>query len=81
MPARRPAAACGALLVALAVPAAAEAATFTAPLAPCYVTAGTATNRQAEGFPVAAAGFTINSLVNAHDRRRAGDRPGRQAAD
>ena len=64
MPARRPAAACGALLVALAVPAAAEAATFTAPLAPCYVTAGTATNRQAEGFPVAASGFTINSLVN-----------------
>ena len=58
MPARRPAAACGALLVALAVPAAAEAATFTAPLAPCYVTAGTATNRQSEGFPVAASGFS-----------------------
>jgi hypothetical protein len=64
MPARRPAAACGALLIALAVPAAADAATFTAPLKPCYVTAGTATNRQSEGFKVTGAGFGVNSTVN-----------------
>ena len=63
MPARRPAAACGALLIALAVPAVADAATFTAPLKPCYVTAGTAANPQAEGFPVAGSGFGVNSTV------------------
>jgi hypothetical protein len=64
MPARRPAAACGALLIALAVPAAADAATFTTTLKPCYVTAGTATNRQSEGFAVGGAGFGVNSTVN-----------------
>lgn len=64
MPARRPAAACGALLIALALPAAADAATFTTTLKPCYVTAGTATNRQSEGFRVTGAGFGVNSTVN-----------------
>lgn len=63
MPARRPAAACGALLIALAVPAVADAATFTTPLAPCYVTAGTQANPQSEGFAVAATGFGVNSTV------------------
>ena len=64
MPARRPAAACGALLAALAVPAAAEAASFTAPLKPCYVTAGTQAKPQTEGFPVAGTGFGTNSTVS-----------------
>lgn len=63
MPARRPAAACGALLIALVVPAAADAATFTTPLKPCYVTAGTAADKQSEGFAVAAGGFGVNSTV------------------
>jgi hypothetical protein len=63
MPARRPAAACGALLIALAVPAAADAATFTTPLKPCYVTAGTQAKPQTEGFAVAASGFGVNSTV------------------
>ncbi len=63
MPARRHAAVCGALLIALAVPAAADAATFTTPLKPCYVTAG-ADPQQREGFPIGAEGFTLNSRVD-----------------
>jgi hypothetical protein len=53
----------GALLVALLVPAAAEAATI-APLKPCYVTAGTAAAPQGEGIAISASGFTPNSTVN-----------------
>jgi hypothetical protein len=53
----------GALLGALLVPAAAEAATI-APLKPCYVTAGTPTGQQREGIAISAAGFTPNSTVD-----------------
>jgi hypothetical protein len=53
----------GALLFALLVPASAQAATIQ-PLKPCYVTAGTAAQPQAEGVQIAAAGFTPNSKVD-----------------
>jgi hypothetical protein len=53
----------GALLIALLVPASAEAATIQ-PLKPCYVTAGTKAQQQQEGVPIAAAGFTANSKVD-----------------
>ena len=53
----------GVLLIALAAPAAAQAAPTIQPLKPCYVTAGTATEPQAEGFDLRAAGFTPNSEV------------------
>jgi hypothetical protein len=63
MTARISAAAGGALLVAALLPAAAQAAAFTVPLKPCYVTAGTAAAPQSEGFTVTAAGFGVNSKV------------------
>ena len=53
----------GALLGALLVPAAADAATI-APLKPCYVTAGTPAGPQQEGVAINASGFTPNSTVN-----------------
>jgi hypothetical protein len=53
----------GALLIALLVPTAAEAATIQ-PLKPCYVTANTPSGPQQEGVAIAAAGFTPNSTVN-----------------
>jgi hypothetical protein len=57
-------AATGALLIVLAVPAAAEAATI-APLdKACYVTAGSRANPQGEGVKLVASGFTPNSLVD-----------------
>src|SRR5215218_5291418 len=62
MSARTPAVT-GALLIALLVPASAEAATIQ-PLKPCYVTAGTAEQPQAEGVQISAAGFTPNSKVD-----------------
>jgi hypothetical protein len=52
----------GALLIALLVPASAQAVTV-APLKPCYVTAGTAAAPQQEGVTIQAAGFTPNSTV------------------
>jgi hypothetical protein len=62
MSARVPAAT-GALLLALLVPAAAEAATI-APLKPCYVTASTNEGPLQEGVAISASGFTPNSTVN-----------------
>jgi hypothetical protein len=52
----------GALLIAVLVPASAQAATIE-PLKPCYVTAGTAAAPQAEGVNITAAGFTPNGQV------------------
>ena len=57
-------AASGALLIVLAVPAAAEAATIQPLEKACYVTAGTRANPQGEGVKLAATGFTPNSLVD-----------------
>jgi hypothetical protein len=53
----------GALLIALLVPASAEAATIE-PLKPCYVTAGSAAQPQGEPVQIRAAGFTANSKVD-----------------
>jgi hypothetical protein len=53
----------GVLLIALAAPAAAQDVPTIQPLKPCYVTAGTATEPQAEGFDLTATGFTPNSEV------------------
>jgi hypothetical protein len=53
----------GTLLIALLVPAAADAATI-APLKPCYVTASTLTGQQREGVAISATGFTPGSTVN-----------------
>ena len=63
MSARTPAVT-GALLLALLVPASVAQAATIQPLKPCYVTAGTASQPQAEGVPIAAAGFTPNSKVD-----------------
>jgi len=52
----------GALLVALLVPASAQAATI-APLKPCYVTAESPQGPQREGVAVSGAGFTANIQV------------------
>ncbi len=54
----------GALLIALAAPAAAQAVPTMDPLKPCYVTAATPDGPQSEGFNVRAQGFTPNSKVN-----------------
>jgi hypothetical protein len=54
----------GALLVALAVPASAQAVPTIEPLKPCYVTAGTAANPQGEPVRINAQGFTANSKVD-----------------
>jgi hypothetical protein len=62
MSARTPAVT-GALLIALLVPASAEAAAIQ-PLKPCYVTAGTAAAPQAEGVAISASGFTPNFKVD-----------------
>ena len=62
MSARTPAVT-GALLIALLVPASAQAATIE-PLKPCYVTAGTADEPQSEGVPISASGFAANSKVD-----------------
>jgi hypothetical protein len=60
----RNAAATGALLFALLVPAAAHAAPVMSPLKPCYVTANTAAGPQQEGVAIQASGFTPNSKVD-----------------
>jgi hypothetical protein len=60
----RPIAACGALLLSLLLPAAAQAVPTMDPLKPCYVTADTAQGHQSEGFTIRAASFTPNSLVD-----------------
>jgi hypothetical protein len=52
----------GALLIALLVPASAEAATIE-PLKPCYVGAQTPSGPQTEGMVIRAAGFNPNSTV------------------
>jgi hypothetical protein len=57
-------AASGALLIALAVPAAAEAATIDPLEKPCYVTAGKKANYEGEGIAIRATGFAQNSLVD-----------------
>lgn len=57
-------AACGTLIAALAVPAAAEALPTIQPLKPCYVTALTDEGPQSEGVEIAAGGFTPNSNVD-----------------
>ena len=54
----------GALLVALAAPASAQAVPSIEPLRPCYVTAGTAKEPLAEPVIVNAQGFTPNSKVD-----------------
>src|SRR5215210_8097295 len=54
----------GALLIALAAPAAAQAAPVIQPLKPCYVTANTAQGPQSEGIQIVATGFTPNSKVD-----------------
>ena len=53
----------GALLFALAAPAAAHAVPTIQPLKPCYVTALTPLGPQSEGVQIAAGGFTPNSDV------------------
>ena len=53
----------GALLVALVVPASAEAVVEMAPLKPCYVGAETPSGPQTEGITIRATGFTANSTV------------------
>jgi len=53
----------GALLIALAAPAAAQALPTIGPLKPCYVTAATPSGPQSEGVQITAAGFTPNSTV------------------
>ena len=53
----------GALVIALLVPAGAEAAVID-PLKPCYVTANTPSGPQQEGVGIHATGFTPNSKVN-----------------
>jgi len=53
----------GALLFAVVAPASAGAAVIE-PLRPCYVTAGTAAQPQAEGVEIKASGFTPNSKVD-----------------
>ena len=57
-------AAAGSLLIALAVPAGAQAAPTMEPLRPCYVTAGTAKSPEGEPVRVQAQGFTPNSKVD-----------------
>jgi hypothetical protein len=54
----------GALLVALLVPASAEAAVTIDPLKPCYVSAQTAAGPQTEGIAIRATGFLPNSTVD-----------------
>jgi hypothetical protein len=54
----------GALLVALAAPAAARAAPAMNPLEPCYVTAQTPQGPQSEGMNILAWGFTPNASVD-----------------
>lgn len=53
----------GGLMLALVLPAGAQAAPVLEPLKPCYVTAGTAKKPQGEPVRVAAAGFTPGSRV------------------
>jgi hypothetical protein len=62
MSARTPAVT-GALLIALLVPASAQAVVTIEPLKPCYVTAGTAAAPQQEGITIRATGFSQNSTV------------------
>ena len=56
-------AATGALVIALLVPAGAEAAVIE-PLKPCYVTADTPSGPEQEGVAIRATGFTANSKVD-----------------
>jgi hypothetical protein len=63
MSARIPAAT-GALLIALLVPASAQAVVTMEPLKPCYVSAETAAGPQTEGIVIRATGFTPNSTVD-----------------
>jgi hypothetical protein len=60
----RTAAAGGALLCALALPAAAHAMPVMNPLEPCYVTADTTDGPQSEGMQIAASGFSPNATVS-----------------
>ncbi len=53
----------GALIAALAAPAAAQAAPVIQPLEPCYVTALTSEGQQSEAMQIMAGGFTPNSDV------------------
>jgi hypothetical protein len=62
--ARSTLAAGGALTIALAGPAAAQAVPTIAPLKPCYVTADTAAGHQREGVEIVGAGFTPNATVD-----------------
>lgn len=63
MSARIPAAT-GALLIALLVPASAQAVVTIDPLKPCYVSAETPAGPQTEGILIRATGFTPNSTVD-----------------
>ncbi len=54
----------GALLIALAAPAPAEALPTIQPLRPCYVTAGTPEDYDSNPLQITAAGFTPNSSVD-----------------
>jgi hypothetical protein len=54
----------GALLIALAAPAAASAVPTMEPLKPCYVTAKTRAGTESEGVRIAAAGFSPNASVD-----------------
>jgi hypothetical protein len=54
----------GTLLVALAVPAGAQAVPTIEPLRPCYVTAGTVDDPKGEGVLIRAQGFTPNAKVD-----------------
>jgi hypothetical protein len=54
----------GALVVALAAPAAAHAAPVMVPLEPCYVTAETSEGPMSEGMNILASGFTPNASVD-----------------
>jgi len=62
MSARTPAVT-GALLIALLVPASAQAVVTIEPLKPCYVTAGTAAAPQREGITIRATGFAGGSTA------------------
>ena len=54
----------GALMVALLVPASAQAVVTIEPLKPCYVSAETPAGPQTEGIVIRATGFTPNSTVD-----------------
>ena len=55
---------CGALVLALAAPAAAQGAPAIAPLEPCYATVGTPSDYDSDPVEISATGFTPNSQVD-----------------